>query len=205
MGKQTYIRIFFGLCIMMIMAGPLSARTAYVSSITQVTLRTEPGVDHRIVEMLKSGTALEIVEYRKDWSKVRTSSGNQGWILTRFITEEKPRILIVDELTKSNRDLSARIDSLEAENRELKDENARLTVVEQEYNVLKNESEQFFELKEKYEQIKQDYDRQVKIIQSLEENLASDDKIFFLCGAGVFLVGLILGVSARKKKKSSLL
>ncbi|MFO7912531.1 MAG: SH3 domain-containing protein, partial [Desulfotignum sp.] len=46
-------------------------------------MRTGPGVEHKIVAMLVSGTRLEILEYQDDWSMVQTDDQKSGWVLTR--------------------------------------------------------------------------------------------------------------------------
>ncbi|THB78126.1 MAG: TIGR04211 family SH3 domain-containing protein [Desulfobacteraceae bacterium] len=203
--KKLCLHAFLA-CMIWIAGLPCAlAETVYVSSITQITLRTEPGVEHRIVEMLKSGTSLEMVEYRKDWSMVKTDGGKEGWILTRFITREKPKILLVDELEQKNDKLTRELAELKTKHRELTRENARLADIEKSYNQLKNDSAQFFTLKKQYAQIQKDYQSQSSQIQVLEAGLKNDKTIFMLTGLGVFFLGLIFGVGARKKKKSSLL
>lgn len=182
-----------------------SADTAYVSSITQITLRTEPGVAHRIIEMLKSGTELEVLAYQPDWSRVRTPRGNEGWILTRFITDEKPKILLVDELEQKKNALADELAAVKSENIRLSDENDRLIQIEEKYKRLKAESAQFFELKEKHDQIRKAFEQQSEQITALKAGLKNDKTTFMMAGIGVFILGLIFGLSTRKKKKSSLL
>ena len=51
----------------------------------------------------------------------------------------------------------------------------------------------------------QEFEGQKAQIEILENNLNNEEKLWFLSGAGVFIVGLFLGLSTRKKKRSSLL
>lgn len=202
---RWFLRLIISGVILLVCSGPLMAQTAYVSSVTEITMRTEPGLENRIVEILKSGTPLTIVEYRKDWSMVESDSGKQGWILTRFITEERPKSLIVDELMEKNKTLSQDLEDLKTKNKELSEANANLLDIEKKYLELKQDSVGVLDLQEKYDQINQKYTLQVQQVKALETRLRNDDNIFFLCGAGVFIFGLILGVSTRKKRRSSLL
>jgi SH3 domain protein len=184
---------------------PACAEDIYVTGITDITMRTGAGVDHKIVAMLRSGTKLEIVEFQKDWSNVRTSSGKTGWVLSRFLTKEIPDALVVEALKIKNQDLTTRLDTLAEENRLLIDKNQSLAHIEEEYSKLKQESADFLKLDEKYRQMLEEFERQKDQITSLENSLNNEEKLWFLSGAGVFMVGIFLGLSTRRKKKSSLL
>jgi SH3 domain protein len=70
---------------------------------------------------------------------------------------------------------------------------------------LKQASADFMELNEKYQALVQLSKEQAQQISMLKENLNNEAMLWFLSGAGVFIVGLILGLSTRKKKRHSLL
>ena len=54
-------RILFGVCLILIWVEAW-AETKYVGDLTEITFRTGPGIDHKIVEMLKSGQKVEVVQ-----------------------------------------------------------------------------------------------------------------------------------------------
>ncbi len=112
------------------LAGPLSAKDIYVSGVTKITMRTGPGTEHKIVVMLTSGSKLEIMEYQKDWSQVRTDRGKTGWVLSRFLTEEAPQTLLVIQLQKENLRLESALESVQEKGRELKVKNDSLAGIE---------------------------------------------------------------------------
>src|SRR5690606_34552384 len=60
---------------------------------------------HRIVSMLPSGTPVEVLEEDADsgWSRVRTSQGAEGWILTRFLDRQASAR---DRLARAERELA---------------------------------------------------------------------------------------------------
>ncbi|WP_299976296.1 TIGR04211 family SH3 domain-containing protein [Desulfobacula sp.] len=184
---------------------PLFAEDIYVTGITNITMRTGPGLEHKIIAMLESGTKLEIVEYKKNWSRVKKDLEKTGWVLTRFLTKEVPDALVVEKLKKNNQNLMSRLKALEEENKILAVKNATLIQIEEKYNKLKLESTEFLKLDEKYKKMAQQFEVQKSHIETLENNLNDDEKLWFLSGAGVFIVGLFLGLSTRKKKRSSLL
>jgi SH3 domain protein len=184
---------------------PLLAKDNYVTGITNITMRTGAGLEHKVIAMLKSGTKLEIIEYQKDWSQVLTDRGKTGWILSRFLTEKIPDALLVDKLSKENLNLISRLKGVEQENKKLIDENVRLAQVEEKYSELKQKSAHFLKLDAEYKKISEQSEMQKNQIKELENSLNSDEKLWFLSGGGVFIVGLCFGLSMRKKKKSSLL
>ncbi|MBC2703384.1 TIGR04211 family SH3 domain-containing protein [Desulfobacula sp.] len=190
---------------MVFFAYPLFAEDIYVTGITNITMRTGPGLEHKIIAMLETGTKLEIVEFQKDWSRVRKDLGETGWVLTRFLTKKVPDALVVEKLKKNNQNLMSRLKAVEEENKTLTVKNVTLIQIEEKYNKLKQESTEFLKLDAKYKKMTQQFEVQKSHIETLENNLNDDEKLWFLSGAGVFIVGLFLGLSTRKKKRSSLL
>lgn len=66
------------------------AQTVYVSDEFEITLRTGPGNDHKIISMPKSGNAMEILQKGEEWSRVRLPDGKEGWVLSRYISPTRP-------------------------------------------------------------------------------------------------------------------
>lgn len=182
-----------------------SAEDIYVTGVTNITMRTGPGTDHRVLEMLKSGTKLEIVEFQQDWTQVKTLQGRTGWVLSRFLTQKVPDALIVKKLETQNQALTKKLETLEAEHRNITVKNAALVQIEEKYQKLKSESAQFLELDSRYRAKVKEAEEQKARIQELEQRLGSEVKMWYLIGPGVLIVGFIFGLSTRKKKKSSLL
>ena len=202
--KKTYQYFLVIFLWVTIFTCPLFAEDIYVTGVTKITMRTGPGVEHKIVVMLKSGTKLKIVEYKKDWTQVETDQGRSGWVLSRFLTQKIPDALLVAKLNKYNQDLMSKLEAIEDENKTLTIKNAILVQIEEKYNKLKQESADFLKLDAKYKEMMQLYEAQKSQIATLEDDLNSEPKLWFLIGPGVFIVGLFFGLSTRKKKKSGL-
>lgn len=182
-----------------------ASQDIYVRGIAKITMRTGPGVEHKIVAMLSSGTKLEVIDFQPDWSQVRTADEKTGWVLTRFLTEDAPLTQIVEKLKQENETLAASLEKVETRNRELTRKNDDLMEIEKKYQKLKQESADFLKLDAKYKEIVKLSQEQKTEIEALEQNMNNEEKLWFLSGAGVFIVGLFLGLSTRSKKKNSLL
>jgi SH3 domain protein len=204
--NMKMMKILASICLLgMVCTGPLSAKDIYVTGITKITMRTGPGVEHKIVAMLTSGTKLETIEYQRDWSHVKTQGNKTGWVLSRFLTEEVPQNLLVEQLQAENEKLQTALEQAEEKNRVLTEKNETLMDIEEKYKKLEQESADFLKLSDSYKALSQESQDQKNQILTLEKNMNNEEKLWFLSGAGVFIVGLIIGLSTRKKKRSSLL
>ena len=190
---------------LILIAGSALAETVYVKGVMKITMRTGPGVSHKIVTMVESGDRLEIIEKNEDWSRVRSSKGREGWVLTRFVTPEVPVVLLVDGLKKKNTELSSMLEQVKTENAELSGTRVKLLNLEKSYTLLKKESADFLALEKKYEKATKGFQEQQEHIAALEKSLGNEDIKWFLSGAGVLVAGIFLGMSAKKKKRNSLM
>ncbi|MFW6374451.1 MAG: TIGR04211 family SH3 domain-containing protein, partial [Thermodesulfobacteriota bacterium] len=116
------IGIFF-----LLVASPSNAQnTMYVNDVIKITMRTGPGIDHKVIAMLQSGETVQMLEQNPDWSKVRLPDGKEGWALTRFLTSKKPNEVQLRQIEEAYEELDQKADSLIQENAELHEENQRL-------------------------------------------------------------------------------
>ncbi len=199
---QYIVFIFLGTTLFIF---PSFAEDIYVAGITKVTMRTGSGVEHKIIDILKTGDKLEIVEYKNDWSLVKTSGGREGWVLSRFLTQETPDAFIIEKLEKDNQDLISRLGTAEEENKILSEKNTALLQTQAEFDKLKQECGDFLKLNAEYKKIMEQFSAQKGQIKTLENSLNKEQKYLLLSGAGVFVFGLLLGLVTRKKKRTSLL
>ena len=52
-------------------ASVCTAETVYVTDVFEITLRTGPSIENKIIKMVSSGKALALLETREGWSRVR--------------------------------------------------------------------------------------------------------------------------------------
>ena len=73
-------------------AGSAMAESVWVSDQFEIMLRTGPSTSNAIQRMLGSGTELESLETDAEsgYSRVTTSGGTEGWVLTRYLMGEPP-------------------------------------------------------------------------------------------------------------------
>lgn len=209
-----------GLCLAML-SSPAWAATAYVSDVMEITLRSGPSTSHKILAMLRSDQALEIVEEGTDWTQVHTQNGKQGWVLTRFLTSQIPNRIRLARLQSEYDDIRAKVETLAAENTQLTSENSRLSATLNEnqstieklngaYGTLKKESADFINLKTRFEKTSAELAKQTGLAEQFEAELSKlrfNERVrWFLSGAGVLLLGMIIGaVLKRQRRRSSLL
>ena len=201
--KYQYLLIIFLWVVFFV--NPSFAEDIYVAGITKVTMRTGPGIENKIIDILTSGDKLEMIEYQKDWSQIKTDKGRTGWVLSRFLTRDIPDAFLIEKLKKDNQELISKFDAIEKENKILADKNAALVQIEEKYNKLKQESADFLTLEANHKKIMEEFAAQKGQIKTLENDLNKEQKLWFLSGAGVFIFGLLLGLITRKKKRSGLL
>lgn len=216
MKRHIFMGIFF-----LLISTTGYAETRYISGIIQITLRTGPGIDHRVIAMIRSGQEVEIINEGEEWTQIKLLNEKEGWVLTRFLTEKKPRSIILEQAEQKNKNLTLQMTKLLEENAKLKEGKKQiqselshskkmLAKVAKSYEILKEESSDFIEIKTKYKKSASDLDEQIKKANRMEEELKRlqlhNNIKWFLSGAGVLLFGFLVGLSAkRQRRRSSLL
>lgn len=77
------------------------AESQYISDVCYVSLRADQSNDAKVVHSgLKTGTQVTLVEAPagSDWSKVRTDTGNEGWLRRQFLTSNPTAQMQLDKL-----------------------------------------------------------------------------------------------------------
>ncbi len=214
--KQSYplkivlsvLLIIFQLCIS---TTSFAKTTRYVTEELEITMRTGQGVKFGISQMLTSGTKLSVLETNKatGYSKVRTQNGKEGWVLTRYLSnepssrnraaasEQKVANLEVDiaKYKEEIQALTSQNKNLNAENITLKETSQRLT---KELDDLRRTASSAVALANENRQLKQKLQQMNHDMQAvtIENNSlkGSDSKRWFLIGAAVLFGGIVLGL-----------
>jgi len=196
----------------------------YVGDELIITMRSGKSNEHRIIRTLPSGTRLRVLESDKKYTKVKTDQGETGWILARYLSPEQPaRVLLppikakLEALEKENAELSVSLKEVTKERDSLKGVAASLERLEQKHKKLLEESvrwkdaasesnnlsEESKNLARRNATLESQMDVMMRELKSLRDG---SNRLWFLSGAGVILVGIVIGVMIarqRKEKKSS--
>jgi len=188
---------------------PVWAKSMYVTDSIKITFRNGPSIRHKVLAMLKSGEEVEVLEELNSWTKVRLKDGKEGYVLSHYLSPNIPKSFIINSLQNKVKYLQEQLqkltqvkERLEASNSELKTnlelKERRLAKVEREYNDLKSGSANYIETKQAKDQLETENKRlKVQLATLLKRNKKlekKDDRLWFLSGAGVLLVGWVLGL-----------
>ncbi len=186
-----------------------AAETRYVSDQLQITLRTGKGTEHRIIRMLTSGTEVDVLETDDGYARVRTPGGTEGWVLTRFLMDQPAARERIAENEARVQAMQARFDELQARAERveaLEKENARLQAELEELRELSADTVAVHEENQRLEE--RFAAREDELERLREENARLQDrsaKTWFVRGAGVVLVGILVGLilpHLRRRRRS---
>ena len=207
--------VFLGICVMCFSA-VCFAETRYVTDLLKLPLRTGPSTEYKILDLVKSGQQLEVVEPGKDWSKVRLPNGKEGYVLNRYLVGQPTSAVQLAKLQSQYTSLRQQATALIEENNRFKEENKKfksslntnetaLSKLETDYKELKAGAAEFLSLKKKYREVSTQLAEQTERANTLDKELSGLEMNqyikWFLAGSGVLLVGFIIGFSAKRGRR----
>jgi SH3 domain protein len=217
--KNAIIPVFLSLLV----TGTALAETRYVSDNLEITMRSGKGTSYGITRMLRSGTPVDVLEEDEEtgYTHVRVKGGKEGWVLSRFLMKgqaARDRLAAAEknlaELELENRKMETGMAALTEEKAALEKELAALDGqtrnVSQELSEIKRTASSALAIDAENKDLKGrvvSVERQLQTLQ--QENEALRDRTardWFMVGAGVVLLGIIVGLiipRIRWRKKSS--
>lgn len=81
-----------------LLALPAIADTAYVTDSLRLGIHRNSQTSDRPFDNLLSGTPLEVIERNTNYARVRTPDGQEGWVKSAFLVDDKPAAARVAEL-----------------------------------------------------------------------------------------------------------
>jgi SH3 domain protein len=207
--KQLFCMLLLSL---MTVTSYAAVEKRYVSDKLWLQLRSGPGSDFRILKALPSGEHLIFMEETEDknYAKVTTDKGVEGWVLTRFLEDEP---VAKEKLIFSQRKLvkvQAELDTLKTQSSALSQETKSLSgdrsSLTREKNTLQKELKRIKEISANALQLDSKNTKLTKRNQELEiklETLTADntrlkdnkERTFMIIGGGLIIIGLILGLA----------
>ena len=211
------MKIMHCLLIGLLLAGTtpaLAQQTLYISDQLRVTLRTGPSLTHKVIATLNTGEMVTVLEEGEgDWVRVKLPSGKEGWMISRYLTQDKPASLILAQ----QGDLGEELKALAREKQQLMEENQALKQARdaalkeartsrESYQQLKAESAEVVKFRQENKQLRSEVDTQAAQIKELsaaaESTKYATSIKWFLAGAGVLVLGWVMGwVLGRKRRR----
>lgn len=110
-----------------------AAETVFVSDQLVITFRQGKSTEHKILKTLKTGTPMEVLERVEgdSYVKVRLESGEEGYVLAQYLTDETPKALVISRLEKQLEKIREQLARAEAK---LADSSRELNAVQEMQN-----------------------------------------------------------------------
>jgi SH3 domain protein len=121
------------LIILVLIAPAAYGEPAWVSDEFEITLRSGPSTSNAIQLMVGSGMQLEVLEHDPEsgYSRVSTLAGTEGWVLSRYLMNERSAREQLEILTSDLTNANSRGTSL----------GSQLTAIKREYDAANNRIE----------------------------------------------------------------
>lgn len=188
----------------------LQAETRYVTDVAKITLRTGESTSHRILKILDSGTAVEVLGDNKTtgYTKVRYED-MVGYMLSNKLMDHPSAREQLVTLEDEIRELKAgpgetrqRLTELQQKYNELLAAHAELTTIkqrqEQELQSIQRTASNAIRISNERNELRQQVaslTRSVAELQQQNQDLSNDaTRNWFLIGAGVIIAGIIIGL-----------
>ena len=211
--------VFTGI-LLLLFSTPILAETLYVSDVLKLTVRVGKGQDYKIISVIQSGQTVEVLQPEGKWAFVRLPDGKEGWVLTRYLTSKITNNVKLQWLQKKHNTLTVQAATLLEENTKLKKEKKELDSMlkkaeksveelNKSYEILKTESADYIKLKSKYTKAASQLAEYTEKSELLEKELTKLEFgrtiRWFLAGAGVLLLGFLIGFATKRQRRRTTL
>ena len=215
--------LLIAVCLSVLVSGHALAATHYVSDSLEITMRSGMSTSHGIIRMLRSGTPLDVLETDNDsgYSRVRTRDGKTGWVLSRFLMKgqaARDKLAAAEkrlaEIEIENNKMAAAMETMKVKVSSIENDRTNLDgvnrKVSQELAEIKRTASSALAIDSENKELKSRVvalERKLQTLHQENEGLKDrTDRDWFMVGAGVVLLGIIVGLiipRIRWRKKSS--
>ncbi|MFT6624048.1 MAG: SH3 domain protein [Cycloclasticus sp.] len=101
------------LLLLLLMLWPLMAYSAHITDKLLAGMYSTPDNSQQPVQLLPSGTPVELINEKNGFVQVQLVDGKTGWVEKRFLSEEKPAKVRLLALQSKYRQLQEKLDSAE--------------------------------------------------------------------------------------------
>ncbi len=205
------MRFWLSTSLALAISSSVWANTHYISDDLTVPLRSGDSLEYRIVKLLPAGEPVTLIQSKKNgWSKVATDKFT-GWMPTRFLINTPSAKQRLEELTGIHQKLKQ---THEKQKQSLEHTQTQLTKAQTELRTL---TQSHANLQQKYARLSKVAadpqaveERNLKLEQEIvdlnsanlmleqQNQMLADtrERNWFLAGAGVLIMGLLVGLGA---------
>jgi len=202
--------------LLCLISSDLFATEWHVKPTSEVPLRRGQGTDYKIDAVISDGTPVSLLRVDGDWAQIQLGSGREGWILKRYLSDERPLKDQVSDLEQTKADLEVELIQTDNHLTELMQVNSETeqnlvvcmdenNTVKSDYQRLKKDTTNVVQTKKKLVTTERQLNELSNRLAALElENKGLKNNtslIWFLAGSGVLLFGLFIGVLVGKRSK----
>ena len=210
------LQMLAGLLGPLLLATTLSARTMYATDTFEIVVRSEKQIVGRnIIKVLPSGAPIEVRDMDDTWAMVRLEDGRTGYVEKRHLIDREPYKVTAERLQLEIGQQRERLATLTQQLATLRDEHQRLQKasgmsevqlqdITQKYEQLRQAATtaQFLETQEKHADLQRAHaeaQQQLTVLSNAYTSLKSSTRLtWFLSGAGVILLGWLLGMTSAR-------
>ena len=200
------------ICLLGLLCSVVHAQTVrYVTDSLRLEARQGPSTNHKITNMLESGTRVTVLEDDAEtgYSRIALDDGTELWILTRFLMDEPPAR---DQLAAAQekfarereiaRDLASQLETLGQTATEIEQHRSELAkdkkVLQTELAQIKQAAADTLAIKERNQSLNNRLETLAADLEAAKQRNRAlkerSERDWFLAGAGVLLGGMILGL-----------
>ena len=189
----------------------LYAETRYVTDVNKITLRSGESTSHKVVRMLPSGYALDVLGSNREtgYTHVRAQDGQTGYVLSRLLMTDpsaRERLAAAEArlkaLEKEPGQLTSQLVQLQDDHKTLTTQFSELETVkqslEQELQSIRRTAANAIRTGNERNELRQqvaNLTHQVEGLKQENRELANNEaQRWFLIGAGVIVGGIFLGL-----------
>ena len=197
--------------LLLSLAPIVHAESAWVTDQFEITLRSGPSTNNQILLMVDSGAELEVLarDSETGYTQVRSQGGTEGWVLTRYLMNERSAREQLQALTSQLTNATSRGSSLDSQLQAIRGEydtaNSRIETlerekseVEQELAELKRTAANVLAINEQNKTLTEQLTAaQIRADTLEQENRAlsgQTTRYWFMAGALVLFAGMLLGI-----------
>jgi SH3 domain protein len=203
--KKAVAFLFF-----LALSGAAAGKTLYVTDTFKITLRSGESTGHKIVRMLPSGAALDVLGQNPDTGYTRVRySGQEGYVLTRQLMNAPSARDQVTLLTERLRELqeapgklSSKLTNLEREHKDLQSAHEELKQIREQLDTelksIRRTAADAMRINEERNELRKtvaNLTREREELKQQNRDLGNQTaQQWFMIGAGVIILGIVLGL-----------